>query len=188
MEKTFKIFSIILVITIFVTNFLVWKKFNESEKELDELENQIKILKENNEHNWNFFLDYFEKNVKINTNKISDIQKELTETQKKLNETNEGLDRLDKTTHKIKVGSPKPSIKWLEIDNWRRITHKQTEYTVKSILGNPTRVTSDSLGKQYYYSGVYNGKSFSGYIRFTWEFNFPEKKNLIVDTWTEPMF
>jgi hypothetical protein len=49
------------------------------------------------------------------------------------------LKELDKTTYKVELKSSKPSVKWMNLSNWRKLRKGLEEEQVIELLGSPTR-------------------------------------------------
>lgn len=88
-----------------------------------------------------------------------ELDKEINDLKNQIANLSKKLDSLEKNTYKVEIGKSAPNVKWMKLENWRKIRAGMYEDSVINILGEPTRRSAFSGQVTLSYAGY--GKSAS---------------------------
>lgn len=88
-----------------------------------------------------------------------ELEKEINDLRNQIVDLSKKLDSLEKNTYKVEIGKSVPNVKWMKLENWRKIRAGMYEDSVINILGEPTRRSAFSGQVTLSYNGY--GKSAS---------------------------
>ena len=91
------------------------------------------------------------------------VEKAISEIRAQSEQTIEQLGKLYETAYKIEFNQPKPSVKWMDLQNWRKIKRGMSALRVTKLLGEPSRRDSNSGSIKFTYIG--HGKT--AYVTFS---------------------
>ena len=173
MDKKIKIIFTFIFLIIFLASYAFYELLKENKKTV---ENNFEILSKKiadsniarADNDWN--IKYESEQAKL------ELKQEISRLKNQLISLEDELKKLDETTYKVELNKIKPNVKWMNIENWRKIRTGLTEQEVIQILGTPTRRNA--------YSGnsvvlIYQGYGKSGSVTVN-------PYLLGVQTWSEP--
>lgn len=139
MEKNTKIFFAINFLTIVIASYIFYELLNNNknifQNNVDELNKKISdsnIARADKD----FGLRLEIQQLKIN------LEEEILKLERETQSLEEKLKELDKIAYKVELKSSKPSVKWMNLSNWRKLKKGLNEEQVIQLLGAPTRRTA----------------------------------------------
>ena len=143
MEKNTKIFFAINFLIIIIASYSFYELLNNNKKSLEtNLEELNTKISDSNidRADQDFRLRLELQQSKINLEQeVLKLEMEIKSLETEVESLENKLKELDKTTYKVELKSSKPSVKWMNLSNWRKLRKGLNEEQVIALLGSPTR-------------------------------------------------
>ena len=187
MEKNTKIFFAINFLIIIIVSYTFYELLNNNKKTLEiNLEELNTKISDSNiaraDQDYGLRLEIQQSKINLQQSKINleqevlKLEMEIKSLETEVESLENKLKELDKTTYKIELKSSKPSVKWMNLSNWRKLRKGLNEEQVIGLLGSPTRRMANTHSSVTLLYQEY-GKRGSVVI----------EKFLGVSTWSEPI-
>jgi predicted nuclease with TOPRIM domain len=172
MSKLSKILFAITFLIIGIASYTFYESSN-SNKELIEA-NNIELLGKIGDSNIARSGEDNDLRYELRQSKVNLLQ-EISKLKSKVDSLEAKLKELDQITYKVELESSKPSVKWMDLSNWRKLQKGLKEEEVIRLLGTPTQRmanTQRSVTLRYYGYGKSGSVVIDSYLG--------------VSTWGEP--
>ncbi|MDC0069133.1 hypothetical protein OAL10_10125 [Gammaproteobacteria bacterium] len=148
-----------ILLTFFFLSFAIAAAyFDASLKYLrNDMEGMTRLYMELNKN-----LESLRETLDGNDRQQRNVERAISEIRAQSEQTIEQLGKLDETAYKMEFNQPKPSVKWMDLQNWRRIKRGMSALRVTKLLGEPSRRDSNSGSIKFTYIG--HGKT--AYVTF----------------------